>query len=230
MRLIIDEKKIQRNKKLANALTIISLTVLGSGLFFAFRPNLLLWSYIALVVGFVLTQFSLFFSSRYARSPRYDEIMSKALETIRGDYSFYVHTTPAPYLLLGPNKFYLLHPVVTPATISYINGKWKEKGRGIMMRVIGQEGLGNPEKEITHQIDALREHLNEKGLPISEQPAIEPLLVILLDKTKLGELENPPLMFVDIKELRRIIRRFDREDPNPPMTEEKLERIKEILG
>ncbi len=33
MRLIINEKKIKRNKKIAGALTIASLAVLGTGLF-----------------------------------------------------------------------------------------------------------------------------------------------------------------------------------------------------
>jgi len=230
MRLIINEKKIKRNKKIANVLTIASLAILAAGLVFAFRPAMLLWSYVALVVGFVMTQISMYFSSRFSRSPRYDEVMAKALETIRGDYSLYVYTTPVPNLLLGPNNFYILHPVVTPGKISYENGKWKEKGRGIMMRIIGQEGLGNPEKELSAQVHMLQDYLNENGLSYTEQPRIEPLLVILSDKTSFGELSEAPLQIVDIKELKRTIRRFDREDPQGALSEGKLERIKSILG
>ncbi len=230
MRLIINKRKIDRNKKLGNALTLVSLAVLGAGLFFAFKPNLILWSYVALVIGFVLTQFSMHFSSRYSRSPRYDEVMLKALETIRGDYSFYVHTNPVPHLLTGPNKFYVLHPVTSPGTISYVNGKWKEKGRGFMMRIVGQEGLGNPEKEIASQVQGLRDLLNEQGWPYSEQPRIEALLVILSDKTQLGELDNPPLQIVPIEDLKRVIRRIDREDPEGELSEETIEKAKAILG
>jgi hypothetical protein len=230
MRLIINEQKIKRNKTIGNVLTIASLAILGAGLFFAFRPNLILWSYVALVVGFVMTQFSMYYSSRFSRSPRYDETMHTALETIRGDYSFYVHKTPVPYLLLGPNKLYALHPVVTPGMISYVNGKWKEKGRGIMMRIIGQESLGNPEKELAGQIQGLQDYLNNHDMPYTKQPRIEPLLVVLTDKTTLGVLDNPPIQIVDIKELKRIIRRFDREDPEGEMPESDLEQVKSILG
>ena len=230
MRLIINERKIQRNRKLGNALTLVSLAELGAGLFFAFKPNLILWSYVALVIGFVLTQFSMHFSSRYSRSPRYDEIMLKALETIRGDYSFYVHTNPVPHLLLGPNKFYVLHPVTTPGTISYVDGKWKEKGRGFMMRLVGQEGLGKPDQEIATQVQGLRDLLNEKGWPYSEQPRIEALMVILSDKTQLGEINDPPIPLVDVEELKRMIRRLDREDPQGEMSEEEIEKAKAILG
>ncbi len=230
MRLIINEQKIKRNKKIASVFTIASLAILAAGLVFAFRPTMLLWSYVALVVGFVMTQFSMYYSSRYSRSPRYDEIMNKALETIRGDYSFYVHTTTVPHLLLGPNKFYALHPVVTPGMISYENGKWKEKGRGIMMRIVGQEGLGNPEKELAGQIQGLQDYLNENGLSYTEQPQIEPLLVFLTDRTSFGELNDAPIQIVNIKELKRTIRRFDREDPEGAISEEKLEEIKSILG
>ncbi len=230
MRLIINEQKIKRNKKIASIFTIASLAVLAAGLVFAFRPTMLLWSYVALVVGFVLTQFSMYFSSRFSRSPRYDEVMNKALETIRGDYNFYVYMTLVPNLLLGPNKFYALHPVITPGTISYENGKWKEKGRGIMMRIVGQEGLGNPSKELSVQIQGLQDYLNENGMPYTEQPQIEPLLVILTDKTKFGELNDAPIQIVNINELKRTIRRFDRENPEGAISEGKLEEIKSILG
>lgn len=230
MRLIINKRKIERNRKLGNALTLISLAVLGTGLFFAFKPNLILWSYVALVIGFVLTQFGMHFSSRYSRSPRYDEVMLKALETIRGDYSFYVYTNPVPLLLLGPNKFYVLHPVTSPGTISYVGGKWKEKGRGFMMRIVGQEGLGNPDKEIASQVQGLRDLLNQEGWPYSEQPPVEALLVILSEKTQLGELDNPPLQLVPIEDLKRVIRRIDREDPDGELSEADLERAKSILG
>lgn len=230
MRLIINEQKIKRNKKIGNILTIASLAVLGAGLFFAFKPTMFIWSYVALIVGFVMTQFSMYYSSRFSRSPRYDEVINKALETIRGDYSFYVYKTAIPHLLLGPNKFYALHPVITPGTISYVGGKWKEKGRGIMMRIIGQESLGNPEKELAQQTQSLQDYLNENGIPYPEQPHIEPLLVLLSDKTKVGELEGALIQIVDIKELKRTIRRFDREDPEGAMPEGKLEKIKSLLG
>lgn len=230
MRLIINEKKIKRNKKIAGALTIASLAVLGTGLFFAFKSDMILWSYVALIVGFVLTQISMYYSSRFSRSPRYDEVMHKALETIRGDYSFYVYTTTVPNLLLGPNKFYALHPIVTPGTISYVNGKWREKGRGILMRIIGQENLGNPERELAIQIQGLQDKLNENGLVYSEQPPIVPLLVLLTDKTVIGEMEDAPIQHVKINELKRTIRRFDREDPEGVIPEEKMEQIKSILG
>lgn len=99
-----------------------------------------------------------------------------------------------------------------------------------MMRIVGQEGLGNPSKELSVQIQGLQDYLNENGMPYTEQPQIEPLLVILTDKTKFGELNDAPIQIVNINELKRTIRRLDRENPEGAISEGKLEEIKSILG
>jgi len=82
MKLVRNDQQIKRNKLIGNVMTFTSLGVLGLGLYFAFQRDMsqILYSYVCLIVGFLLTQIGLNFVNRYGRSPRYDEILGSAFE------------------------------------------------------------------------------------------------------------------------------------------------------
>jgi hypothetical protein len=90
MKLVVNQPLIKQRKSLAQVMTFASLAVLGIGLFFAFQKDItkMYYSYIALVVGFVLSQVGMYFTTRFGRSPRFDEVITTSLEKLRQDYSF----------------------------------------------------------------------------------------------------------------------------------------------
>ena len=81
MRIIKNEKIIKRNAKIGSIVTILSLVILGGGMYITFtNPELLNISVIALLVGFILSQVGIFFTTRWGRRPRPDELLDQALK------------------------------------------------------------------------------------------------------------------------------------------------------
>lgn len=232
MNIIRNDKFIKRNRTIGQICTYGSLIVLILGLVFAFGQDLsrILWSYAALILGFILSQIGMYFTNRFGRNPRFDEIFATALEKIRHEYTFYVYTSPVPMLLVGPCKLWVPIPLTATGKISYVDGKWKQTGGNFLMKFFGQEGLGKPDREALADEEALRSFLVSKGIPEEEQPPIQHILVVLMKKTEVGEVSEAPIPVVEIENLKRYIRRVDREECEAPLTEEQVQRVNAALA
>ena len=232
MNIIRNDKLIKRNKTIGQICTYGSLIILIIGLVFAFGGDIsrILWSYAALIVGFVLSQIGMYFTNRFGRSPRFDEIFATAFEKLRSDYTFYVYSSPVPLLLIGPCHIWVPIPVTASGKISYIDGKWKQEGGNFMMKVFGQEGLGKPDREALADEEAIRSYLASKGIPEESQPPINHVLVVLLKNTKIGDVSEAPIPVVELPEIKRYIRRVDRESCETPLSEEQIEQLNTALS
>lgn len=231
MKLVINEKLIKKNKTIGQVTTFASLAVLAIGLVFAFGKDMtkILYSYIALIIGFVLSQVGMYFSTRFGRSPRFDELFKGAFEKLRHEYTFYVYSSPVPFLLLGPCSIWVPIPLTASGKISYENGKWKQQGGNFMMKLFGQEGIGRPVQEVSANTAAIRKYLADKGIPEEEQPEIKHVLVVLMKNTIVGEISEAPIPVVNLEDLKRSVRRVDRDECAAPLTEEQLARLTSAL-
>ncbi|HAE85866.1 MAG TPA: hypothetical protein DCG78_05080 [Anaerolineaceae bacterium] len=232
MNIIRNDKFIKRNKTIGQICTYGSLIILIIGLVLAFGGDIsrILWSYAALIVGFILSQIGMYFTNRFGRNPRFDEIFATALEKLRREYTFYVYTSPIPMLLVGPCHIWVPIPLTARGKISYINGKWKQQGGNFLMKVFGQEGIGKPDREALADEAVIRSFLASKGIPEEEQPPINHVLVVLMKNTQIGDVSEAPIPLVDLPELKRYIRRIDRESCEKPLSEEQLEQINAALS
>ena len=232
MKLVRNEKHISRNKLLGRILTFASLGVLGLGLYFAFKKDmtLILYSYICLIVGFILTQIGLNFVNRYGRSPRYDEIFGTAFEKLRHEYTYYVYSTPLPMLLMGPCRIWMPMPVNATGQLSYQDGKWVHKTRNRIQKMMGQDSVGRPDKEVAEASSALSKYLTEKGIPADMHPELKPIMVVYLKETQLGDVSKAPYPVVEMEDLKRYIRRMDREECADPISPETAAKLKVALA
>lgn len=232
MKLVINEKYIKKHKTIGNVATFSSLMILALGLFFAFSRDMtrVIYSYVALVVGFVLTQVGMYYVNRFGRNPRHDEELTAAFEKIRDDYTFYVFSTPVPLLLSGPCRMWIVTPMTATGTISYENGKWRQKGGNALLRFMSQERIGDPEKDLQEKEQTLRNYLSSKGIPVEAQPEIQHVMVVITKKTELGDISGAPVPIVDLEEVKRYIRRVDREQCTAPLSEEQIARLTTALG
>ena len=231
MKLVINEKLIKKNKTIGQITTFASLAVLAIGLVFAFGKDMtrILYSYIALIIGFILSKLGMHFSSRFGRSPRFDELFKGAFEKLRHEYTFYVYSSPVPFLLLGPCAIWVPIPLTASGKISYEKGKWRQQGGNFMMKVFGQEGLGRPVQEESANTALIRKYLAEKGIPEEEQPPIKHIIVVLMKNTIVGEISEAPIPVVNLEDLKRSVRRVDRDECETPLTEEQLSRLTNVL-
>jgi len=226
---IINQKLIDRNKKLSMVLFFASMGVLIFGAYLAWPGKAdvsrTLYSWIALMIGFVLTRVSIYFTSRFGQTPRYDELIGQTIDKLRSEYTYFVYSTPVPMLLLGPCRLWLPILVTSSGTINFVDGKWKHTGVGFIKRFMGQEAIADPQRDAEEAIMQLQKQFGLQGIPLEEQPKIQPVVVIILKNTSIGEVKDAPYPVVLINDFKRFIRKMDREQCESPLTPEQTEKI-----
>jgi len=211
MKKIINEKLIERNKRIGKILSIAGIGVLAVGLILNFNPTptRLLISLGALVLGFVISQISTFYVTRFNRSPRFDEIIAENLSKLGNEYTLYIYDSPIPMLLVGPAHLWIPVPVMASGEVYYAK-KWKERGGSFLVKLLGQGNIGQSEREISDykkQIDGFLQEI----VTDEEFPPVKTILVILNPKVSIGDVEEAPTPIVHVSALRRKIRKFDRD-------------------
>ena len=188
MKIASNTKLITRNNKIGRYTTFASLAVLGVGLYISFTaPEAFSWSLGALVIGFLLSQVGLTYSSKFGKSPRPDESLTQALKGLEDKFTLYHYESPTNHLLVGPAGVWVLLPYFQAGTIRYnaAKNRWTQKGGNFFLKAFGQENLGRPDTEIQYGINETRKFL-EKQLPDTELPEIRAALLFFNEKTELA--------------------------------------------
>jgi hypothetical protein len=223
-----NDKLIKRNSRLGQVATISGLLVLIGGMFVSFRyPTIAGLAWVALLVGFALSQIGLYFGNRWGRHPRPDELIYQGLKGLNEQYTLYHYLTPAAHLLVGPAGIWVLVPYHQVGKIIYEKGRWKQKGGGFMqryLRAFAQEGIGRPDLEVPAEVKAVAKHL-EKWLPDKNIPEPQSALVFTSDKVELA-VEGAPIPTLPLKKLKETIRKSAKEHPLSP---ELIQEINSLL-
>jgi len=224
-----NEKLIKRNSTLGKIISIISLAILGAGMFITFRqPDQVGLSLSALMVGFILSQMGIYYTNRWGRSPRPDEQIDAALKGFGKQFNLYHYTTRASHVLVGPAGIWVLIPKHQKGTITYTKKRWRKRGGGFLsayLAIFAQEGLGRPEFEISSERDALQRQL-KKLLPENyELPPIEAALIFTHPDVNIQAQDAPsPTLYA--KKAKDFFRKISKEKP---ISEMDLKTIKDAL-
>ena len=90
MQIIRNDKLIKRNARISTFTSLGGLGVLIAGLVVSFsRPELVVWAWGSLLLGFILTQVGLYFGNRWGRKPRPDELLDTGLKGLDDRYTIY---------------------------------------------------------------------------------------------------------------------------------------------
>jgi hypothetical protein len=215
MKIVKNEKMIQRNARIGSVVTIVSLAILGVGMYITFmRPEQFYLSVIALLVGFLLSQVGIFYTNRWSRKPRPDEMLEQALKGLDDRYGLYHYHTPASHLLVGPAGIWTLHPKTQRGSITYNKNRWRQRGGGFLqgyLRIFAQEGIGRPDLEIDSDVDGLSKYL-KRHLPDFDLPPIQSALVFFHPEVNL-QVEDAPAPTLFAKKLKDFIRKTAKENP-----------------
>lgn len=228
MKIVTNDKLIQRNKTIGNVTSIAGIVILAGGLVLNIQPTATktLISFGALIVGFIIAQISTYYVNRFGRNPRFDQIVSENLSKLSNNYTFYIYSAPVPMLLVGPEGLWIPVPVSAGGEISY-DKKWKQKGGSFLLKLFGQENLGRPGLDVASNEKEMREFL-EKHLEPSEMPPINSILVLIHPTGTIGDVSTAPTPIVTPDSIRRKIRMFDRKsEENVPQAV--LDKINELL-
>ncbi len=226
MKIITNTKLIERNNKAGRILTLAAIAVLGGGFFISIsKPELALWSYVALLIGYIVSQLGIYFVNRWGNSPRPDETIVKALKGLPGDYTLYNYMIPVPHVLVGPAGIWILEAFHQRGEITYNDQKnrWKQSHVNILLKIFSQEGLGNPEKIVkSHQ----RDLENILGKIFGEDhPPVHSVLVFTESKTVV-DAQNAPIPTLSIDKLKDFFRRAPKENS---FSAEQIKQLKEAF-
>jgi hypothetical protein len=215
MKIIKNEKLIKRNGQIGNWTSLAALVVLGVGMYISFtRTDLFIYSIVALLLGFTLTQIGMYMGSRYSRSPRPDEKLDAGLKGLQNEFVMYHYMAPASHLLVGPAGIWVLLPYHQRGQVTYKKNRWRMGGGGFLqgyMRVFGQDSIGRPELEMESEVNAVRKHLDKymEGIGV---PEINTLLVFT-DETVQIDAEDAPTPALKLKEIKEFFRKKAKEKP-----------------
>jgi hypothetical protein len=218
MKIITNDKLIKRNGFYGQAATIIGLLVLVGGMVvsFAFQAYASL-AWVALLIGFALSQMGLYFGNRWGRHPRPDELIDQGLKGLNDQYTIYHYMSPAAHLLVGPSGLWIIMPYYQTGKIVYEKGRWRQKGGGALqkyLRAFAQEGIGRPDLEASAEVQSLSKYL-QKQLPEHELPVPQPALVFTSEKAEL-DVDNAPMLTIPLKKLKELVRKTAKDKPITP--------------
>ncbi|MDD2921744.1 MAG: hypothetical protein PHQ36_05595 [Anaerolineales bacterium] len=208
MKIIKNEKLIERNGKIGQWTSLAALIVLGAGMYISFKkPELFIYSVACLVVGFIMTQIGMYMGSRWGRSPRPDEKIDAGLKGLHSEFNLYHYASPISHLLVGPSGVWVLLPYHQGGKIAFAKNRWRLSGGGFMqgyMRIFGQESLGRPEIDAEGETQALRKFL-AKNMDEADIPEIKPILIFTNDSVEL-EVGDSSIAAMKLKQLKEFLR------------------------
>ncbi|MCE9647841.1 MAG: hypothetical protein K8S20_17745 [Chloroflexi bacterium] len=208
MKIIKNDKLIERNGKIGQWTSLGALVVLGGGMFISFsKPELFTYSIICLVIGFIMTQIGMYMGNRWGRSPRPDEKFDAGLKGLHSDFNLFHYSSPVSHLLVGPSGIWVLIPYHQKGKVSFTKNRWKMTGGGFMqgyMRIFGQEGLGRPEFDAESEVHTLNKYFS-KNFEGSFTPEVKPILVFTSDEVEI-DAGDSPIPTMNLKQLKEFLR------------------------
>ncbi len=166
MRIIRDERRIEVLSSVGQYATLGGLMILLIGLVVSFvQPTWMLPVAISTGVGFVLSVVGGFFADRYAGSLAHHKALAEVLKGMDYRHTLLQYVLPADHVLVEPGgcTVFVVKSQGGEVTYDADNDKWKHKQQGkLFRRLVGQAGLGRPEKKAAKDIKRLREYLDER--------------------------------------------------------------------
>jgi hypothetical protein len=222
MQVITNEKLIRNRVRLGRVASFAGLGILILGLVASLSPQWLLASFGCLIVGFLLSQVGIYNANRWVKEPRADQTLDKILKGFGDRYHLYNYVLPAAHVLLTPFGLCVIKPKRQGGAIRCEGEKWHhELGWKRILRLFGQEGLGNPAKEVRAEVEKLRGFLAQR---FPEEVSIEGVVVFTNPEVEL-EAENPAVPVLDGTQFKLFLRDLSKERPIPGSQRKQLAEI-----
>lgn len=206
MRILIDQVKISRRRKLSNIASIGGLIMLlASAVLPLSRPGYTGYSTVLMIAGLAMAMIGIFFANRWVKKPRPEDQLDSALKSLSDFHRLYHYPNlPCDHILLTPWGVLVLETINLEGEFHYKDARWKEKiGLGRALRYIVEEHLGNPIKSALASEGYLRRQLNEETTDGREIPVHS--VVVFVHPAAVLEVENPETPVCKVDKLRRYV-------------------------
>ncbi len=173
MIILRDEKRIERMRRIAKIVSFGGLGIMAASAILAlsrqYYERYILVILVAMFIGWIAAQIGIYLTPRYVQSPRPDEILDEALRKVAKNGRLYHYLLPAPHVLLTPQGVIVFNLRPNVGRISVDGDVWHQSG-GIIKRLLGQEPIGNPTKELEKMVEAMGSYIRKYAPSIEEVP------------------------------------------------------------
>jgi len=223
MVILRDDDYIAKQKKRSQQASLVGFLFLIGGFILVFIdvPYLTLFQVLALLVGFALSQYGIYLTHRFSRSPRPDEVLDESLKKVARDGRLYHYVLPAPHVLLtkgGPIVFVLKYQI---GNIFASGDEWKQTGIGFR-RFFGQEGIGNPSRDADKMVAALAGYIREH-VPVLDEVPVAVMIVFTTKNIKNLDVADSSIPAMHYTKVRGFMRQKGFGDPLPKEEYEALQ-------
>ncbi|HHS97791.1 MAG TPA: NERD domain-containing protein [Chloroflexi bacterium] len=209
MRIIANERYIERRAKAGRYLSLAGLLVLLAAFVFSWfqlrSPTLMpLALGAALTIGVILSYLGGYYMEQFGGPTAHYKGVRNALKGLDNRYTLLQYVLPVPHVLLGPDGLTVFAVRSQPGEVTYADGKWSHYQRGKFFRELaGQERLGRPELDAEAQVEQMKRYL-EKHLPGTEVP-IQGVVLFINPDVRL-DLKDPPVPVFHSKKVKSWLR------------------------
>jgi len=230
MKIIVDDKKVKKYRKIGSYFLWATFALLIIGMALTFNQDIIN-TYIgfyfgALFLALLSSQVGMFLTNRYGGNPRQDEVLNAALKGLDDRHSIYHFNTGVSHLLVGPSGINVVIPYFQGGTITYdeTKNRWKQAGVKPFMKTFGRDNLGRPDIDVRDNISDATKFLTKKlgaDLPVQ----VNAILVFTNEKATV-QAPNAPIPTVSADKLKDLIRRKIKEEK---VQDDVIEKITTVL-
>lgn len=205
MRVKSDQPLIKVRVRLARAGSIAGLLIVFSGLLLFLIPQGYLWSFLVVILGFIMGSIGNRQMNRWTVEPRADQALSRALRKLDDRHHLYNYLLPVEHLLLTPYGLFVLKVKRVDGHIRCIDDRWSRNFSLVrLLRGFAAEPLGNPTRGVRREVERLRGYLSSR-LP-GQEVEVEGVIVFTEPEVKL-EVKRASLPVLPLKSLRPYLRK-----------------------
>lgn len=220
MKIVSNQKYIDRNVKMTKYITWVSLAVLGLGIYLTITqqesPKILAITFSALLVGFTLSQVSVYMQNRWGKSPRPDELIASSLKGLDDKYTLYLFSSPIPHLLVSPGGIWGILVYGQQGKVTFTADRWKHKGGNFLRKIFAGDSIGRPDLDAESLVSDFNRGMTKKA-PNHMLPQVNVALVFSDPNIEI-DAETAPLPTIQIKKLKDLVRKRAKGDVIPQET------------
>jgi len=199
---------IASRQRLGRWTAFTGLLILVGGLIVSFRwqsPMMIAATYIALIVGMLLSSIGVYLADKWVQEPRADQALENALKGFDGKYRLYNYVLPVEHVLVSPYGVTVFTVKRHGDTVRYINGKWKHE-QSLLKRLqsLSRERLGDPIQQMERDVEQmgalLKQEFPDADIPVNGA-------VVFTNPNVDLHIDGTPADVLHVKKLKSYIRR-----------------------
>ncbi len=236
MKILVDEKKLARNARIARGI-VLGVVAVAIGLMIAvllgssspaFRninPSMILIAEIVIIaVLFGISRIGFVYANRYLAFNRPEKVLRDSLKGLDRKYALMLFQKPTDYLLIEPGGITVLIPRGQEGAVIQAEGKWRYN-RGFLRSWMGRdEAIGNPSADAQKAMADIKKVLDEKAPEI--KVPLRAVIVFTHPRVQLNA-EPGPVTALRAEELKDFLRAAGKLHELPKSIQRKM---REALG